>query len=286
MSTESEFQFFCQSILFVPANRFERIGKALSSNADSICIDLEDAVPDEEKNLARENLKNLGQALSDDKVFVRINSINSNFYSDDIKFISNLGMSKLRLMLPKAQSPNEIDNLISDIINLNPKVEKISIIALLETPTGVRNSNQICAHENVIALMFGGADFAASIGAEFKWEPLLLARQIVVMSAAEWDKPAIDVPFIELSNIEGLIEECQRAKSIGFYAKAAIHPNQINSIHQIFRPSIEEIRSAKDAIAAFEAAGGRAIRFGSKMLEAPIIKQYRRILGFTGAQNA
>ena len=78
--------------------------------------------------------------------------------------------------------------------------------------------------------------------------------------------------------ITGLVEECQKARSLGFQAKAAIHPKQIEAIQSVFRPSAEEIAEAKDAIAAYDAAGGKAISHNGHMLEAPVVERYRRIL--------
>ncbi|MBF6603531.1 MAG: HpcH/HpaI aldolase/citrate lyase family protein, partial [Sphingorhabdus sp.] len=89
---------------------------------------------------------------------------------------------------------------------------------------------------------------------------------------------AIDVPYIDMGNEEGLAEECARAKAMGFHAKAAIHPKQLSAIQTAMRPSEAEIAEAQDAVAVYDAAGGKAISHNGKMLEAPIMERYRRIL--------
>lgn len=90
--------------------------------------------------------------------------------------------------------------------------------------------------------------------------------------------PAIDVPWIALDDADGLAEESRRSHAIGFQAKAAIHPAQLDAIHAAMRPSLDDVAEARAAIAAYEAAGGRAIRHNGRMLEAPIIRRYQRIV--------
>ena len=106
------------------------------------------------------------------------------------------------------------------------------------------------------------------------------------MACAAAHVRAVDVPFIDLENETGLAEECERAKAIGFHAKAAIHPRQIATIKTAFQPKTSEIEEARAAIAAFDAGRGAAIRFQGKMLEAPLIRRYRQILSLGESPNA
>jgi (S)-citramalyl-CoA lyase len=138
----------------------------------------------------------------------------------------------------------------------------------------------------VAAVMFGGADFSGELGVALAWEPLLAARSALVLACAEARVPAIDVPFINLDNIDGLTEECDRAKALGFVAKAAIHPDQIAAIEATFAPAAAEVAEAEAALAAYEQAGGKAIRFKGKMLEAPLVKRYRAVLSRKGLHHA
>jgi citrate lyase beta subunit len=130
--------------------------------------------------------------------------------------------------------------------------------------------------------MFGGADFSGELGVALAWEPLLAARSALVLACAEARVPVIDVPFINLDSVEGLAEECERAKALGFAAKAAIHPTQIPAIETTFTPSAAEVAEAEAALAAYAAAGGKAIRYKGKMLEAPLVKRYRAVLSRKG----
>ncbi len=103
-----------------------------------------------------------------------------------------------------------------------------------------------------------------------------------VLACAQAGVPAIDVPFLALDDGDGLAEECVRARSVGFQAKAAIHPAQIAAIHAAMRPSAVEVAEARAAVAAFDAGGGGAIRFEGRMLEAPVMRRYTAILARAG----
>jgi citrate lyase beta subunit len=99
-----------------------------------------------------------------------------------------------------------------------------------------------------------------------------------MLACAEAGIPAIDVPWIRLDDAAGLEEETRKAKALGFAVKAAIHPAQISTIHAVMRPTSDEIEEARAAEIAFAEAGGAAVRFRGRMLEAPVMRRYRRIL--------
>ena len=156
------------------------------------------------------------------------------------------------------------------------------LIPLIETPRGLRQALEIASAPKIAAVMFGGADFSGELGVALAWEPLLAARSALLLACAEAKVPAIDVPCIELDNLAGLEAECARARALGFAAKAAIHPAQVTAIEAAFTPTLAEVAEAEEAIAAYLAAGERAIRFKGKMLEALVVKRYRAVLSRKG----
>lgn len=255
-----------QSLLFVPGARPDRFAGALASGADAVCIDLEDAVPREGKAEARAAAL---AALGDPRLTIRINGLTTAHAADDLAALAAAPVRPSLLFLPKVES----------VVELGPvQALGIPLVPLIETPKGLRVAHEIGAAPAVVAMMFGGGDFSAELGVDLAWEPLLFARSQFVMACAEAGVPAIDVPWIRIDQVEGLVEETRRAKALGFSAKAAIHPNQIATIHQVMRPTAAEIAEAEEAAAAFAAAGGAAVRFKGKMLEAPVVRRYRRIL--------
>jgi (S)-citramalyl-CoA lyase len=267
------------NFLFVPGNRTERFAKALASAADLVCIDLEDSVPLAEKDDARGAALAAIAAHDQGRLALRINGLRTAAGFADILALAVSNRPEF-LFVPMVESATELD-ILRNILG-----DGIAFIPLIESVKGIRAAAGIASSPGVSAIMFGGGDFAGELGVKLAWEPLLHARCEIIMASAAANIGAIDVPYIDLENDAGLADECGKAKALGFQAKAAIHPRQIDAIHSAFRPSAAEISEARSAIAAFEAAGGAAIRFQGKMLEAPIIRRYQQILYLGETSNA
>jgi len=265
-----------QSMLFVPGSKPERFAKALASGADCVCIDLEDAVPRDNKADAR---KAAIAAMGEPRLAIRINGVKTVDGLLDLLAIESAAMRPHILFVPMVESAVEIE-LIRSILG------KIMIVPLIETVLGLRNAHEIASSQGTGMIMFGGGDFSSELGVDLAWSPLLAARSAFVMAAAGAGIPAMDVPFISLDDPDGLADECKKAKALGFSAKAAIHPDQIETIHAVFRPTIEQILEAEAAEAAFSEASGAAVRFKGKILEAPLMRRYRQILSLKGKINA
>ncbi|MEM6267641.1 MAG: CoA ester lyase, partial [Pseudomonadota bacterium] len=260
------------SLLFVPGSRPDRFAKAKAGGADLTVIDLEDAVSAADKGTAREAA--LKQIASESEGWaIRINAVPTAAGVRDLAALIEADKLPSTLLVPMVESATELEVIAGALGERCP-----ALIPLVETPKGLRHALGIARHEAVAAMMFGGGDFSGELGVELSWEPLLSARQQFILACAEAKKPAIDVPFIRLEDEAGLSEECARARTIGFAAKAAIHPRQVPAIQVAFAPSDAEVAEAREALAAFEAGGGKAIRFNGRMLEAPFIKKYRAVL--------
>ncbi len=264
--------FSATSLLFVPGSRQDRFAKAKAGGANLTVIDLEDAVAAEDKVAARAAA--FGQIAQDRAGWaVRINAISTAAGIRDLAALADADILPETLLVPMVETATQIDVITGALADRCP-----ALIPLVETPRGLRHALQIASRERVMAVMFGGGDFSGELGVELAWEPLLTARQQLILACAEARKPAIDVPFIQLENESGLVKECAQARAIGFSAKAAIHPRQVPAIKAAFAPSEAEIAEAREALAAFEAGGRRAIRFKGQMLEAPFVKKYRAVI--------
>lgn len=259
------------SLLFVPGVRPERFAKALASDTDLICIDLEDAVPADGKGSARV----AAIAAIGDRVAIRVNSATTRDGLADLLALAAAPALPELVFVPKVESPGEI------AVVRGTLGDAARIVPLIETPKGLRHAVDIAAAPGVVALMFGGGDMSGELGTALAWEPLLYARHFIVMACAEAGIPAIDVPWIALDDELGLADEARRAHALGFQAKAAIHPAQLGTIHKAMRPSAELAAEARAALAAYAAAGGGAIRFEGRMLEAPLARRYARIAAMT-----
>ena len=268
-----------QSLLFVPGTKPDRFAKALASGADCVCVDLEDAVPAADKDSARAAALSAiaeGQSLA-----LRINGVRTRAGLADLLSLTEATVRPSVLLIPMVEDAAEIA-----IVRAVLSDSTIALIPLIETVRGLTHAHAIAAERQVTMLMFGGGDFSAELGVALAWEPLLAARAQLVMAAKGAGKGAMDVPFIHMSDADGLAIECAAARDIGFTAKAAIHPAQIEAIHAAFRPSADQIAEAEAALTAYADASGAAIRFNGKLLEAPIIARYRQIIALKGKIHA
>lgn len=264
--------FVAASLLFVPGSRPDRFAKARAAGAGLTVIDLEDAVAAADKDSARTAA--LAQMAGAPEGWgIRINAVRTAAGIRDLAALVDAAVLPEVLLVPMVEEAGDLAVIAGALGHRCPQ-----LIPLIETPYGLRHALAIAAHPGISAVMFGGGDFSGELGVELAWEPLLAARQQLLLACAEARKPAIDVPFIRLEDEAGLAGEAARARAIGFFAKAAIHPAQLPAIHAAFLPSEAELAEAREALAAYEAGGGRAIRFRGRMLEAPFIIRYRALL--------
>ena len=264
--------FAAASLLFVPGSRPDRFAKAKAAGAGLTVIDLEDAVAADDKDAARAAA--LGQVAEAPQGWaIRINAVRTAAGVRDLAALVDSPALPEVLLVPMVELAGDLEVIAGALGDRCPQ-----LIPLIETPRGLRHALAIASADKVAAVMFGGGDFSGELGVELAWEPLLAARQQLLLACAEAGKPAIDVPFIRLEDEAGLAEEAARARAIGFSAKAAIHPTQLPAIHAAFLPTEAEVAEAREALAAYEAGGGRAIRFRGRMLEAPFIIRYRALV--------
>jgi len=218
------------SPLFIPANRLEWIEKAEISEADGLIIDLEDSVPLRDKSKAREELANY---LSSEKIatpfFIRINPLTSKEGQKDLFLLDTVGENFIGLIIPKIEDPTE----------LGPLPEALKVVILVETPSAIENLASLAAEKRIYGIALGGADLSAELGSNMSWDSLLYSRSKIVTHASINGVFSIDSPFMQINDLDQLEEESQKAKSLGFNSKFAIHPNQIQTIRRNFLPSEE-----------------------------------------------
>ncbi|MBT3263048.1 MAG: CoA ester lyase [Acidiferrobacteraceae bacterium] len=267
-----------RSFIFAPGLRPELYPKALACGADIVCVELEDGVAPHDKDEAREKTMALfAEPQADDGVerIVRINCVRSAVGLDDVQAILATDTPPPALMLPKVVSPDEIvwlDDLLTErghdtrlhiIIEMNAGLEAVFDIAR--------------ASSRIDALFFGGVDMSADLRCKNAWEPLLYARSRVVHAAASVGIDAIDVPYLDLDDLEGMKAQAQLAKELGFSGKGAVHPKQISALNEVFTPSPEEVAKAQKILAAFEEANTGLVVVDGKLIEKPVVREMQRI---------
>jgi (S)-citramalyl-CoA lyase len=270
-----------RTMLFTPANRPERFEKAKDFGADGIVIDLEDSVSLANKDNAREIVVNYLKNSSPLKNFIRCLRINSIKTPAGLKDLSALIDNKLLpdvVVIPKTEYEAEIK-----IIDTLLKPQSIPYIALIETAMGLHNSASIATcSPNVQAICFGGGDLAADLGATLTWEPMLMARSLIVRSAAMAGIAVFDVPYLHLNEADdrGIQEETERVKALGYTGKFAIHPKQVKPILDVFTPQQEEIDRAQRIVDVYEKSQGNVCEIDGKMIDVPLVRSAKRVLSF------
>ena len=268
-----------RSFIFTPPLKKDMFIKAINSKADIVCLELEDGISPRDKNKARklalQILKN-NRKFNNVEKLIRINSINEVFGLMDIKELLESDCQPDGIMIPKVKTAEEIillDNLFSE------KKLATKFHVIIETNQGLKNVHAIAESSNrVEALFFGAVDMSAELRCKNKWDSLLFARSKVVHAAASKGIDVIDVPFLDLEDLDAMKEEAIKAKELGFSGKGAIHPKQINVLNSIFTPSKIEIEKAKNIIKLFESSKSGLVLFEGKLIEKPVLREMYRVL--------
>lgn len=264
-----------RSLLFVPGNRPDRFEKACISDADLVCIDLEDAVSPGEKATARDETLKWLLDCQYHHVGIRINAADNEFGQNDIAVLSESALNLPFVMIPKVCSGQQL----ADIEGQLP-LSLGALFPVVESAKGLRKADEIYEGSRVNYSIFGAIDYSADIGSDMEWETMLYARSLLVAAAHANNVILFDTPHSDVRDTEGCGAAMKRAKKIGMFAKSAIHPAQIEPIHSALKPSPIEIAHAQRVVNAMETAGGNVALLDGKLLEEPVVKKARRVLGF------
>lgn len=269
-----------RSQLFVPGNRPDRFEKACQTEADLVCIDLEDAVGPSDKDTARDAVLKWLSETSHSHVSVRINSVETQAGKADILALEKSGLTLPFIMIPKVSKKGELKDLDGRLPDaLGP------FFAIIESAEGLVNSAEILAHSRVKLGMYGAVDYAGDVDCDLSWETHLYARCKLVAEANAFGVLLFDTPHIEVRNLEDCEITTRKAKDLGLHARSAIHPDQIKRIHEAFTPSPAEVAYAETVIAAYKAAEGHVVLLDGKFIEMPVVKRAKRVLARINRQK-
>ncbi|MCS7094964.1 MAG: CoA ester lyase [Thaumarchaeota archaeon] len=260
-----------RSLLFVPAHVERYVAKAPFVGADAVILDLEDSVPEEKKGEAR---RALGEAVkhvrsnSDVRVMVRVNSVGTDHFRDDVVAALEAGCEVI--VLPKC---NDAYSVVSLRKVVEPCKAEVKVMVLIESAKALLNVAEIASSwSSITGLAFGEYDFALSMGTIYPSRDLIrVARALVAIAAKAHGQLAIDTPYARVSDLEGLRTESIEARAFGFDGKLAIHPDQVPVINEAFSPTREEIEWARRVVSALEAA--RSEGRSSTMLDGSMVDE-------------
>lgn len=271
-----------RSLLFIPGNNPSMLQNADVFLADAIIFDLEDAISIREKNNARNLVKNylLTSSVLPKQVILRVNPINSEWFKKDIELLKTMKIDYLLIPKTDKSSLQAIDKYLSSFEKENNLVET-KIVALVETAMGINDLPIFAENKRLIALLLGAEDLASDLQIKRTetGEEIFYARSKIIFTAAAYNLIAIDTPYTNISNLEGLLKDSTYAATIGMKAKACIHPNQLEVVNKVFSPSDEEIKWAKEVIkVSLDNPQSGAFQFQGKMIDKPILERANKIL--------
>lgn len=269
-----------RSFIFMPGLKPEMFPKAVSSGADIVCIDLEDAIHPRDKTSARERTFELFASRPESgatEIVLRINSLASGEGLKDLGAVIDAGRcGPPSLMLPKVANREEVAFAAHhlDAVGL-----ETTLHVIIESAEGLENAAAIArSGPRLQSLFFGAIDYSSDVGASNTWEAMLFARSRVVQAAALTGLDAIDVPWLDLDDMAGLKAEAEASRATGFVGKGAIHPRQIPVIHDVFSPSPGDIEEARRIVKAFDEAATGLVVIDGKLIERPVLRAMERVL--------
>ncbi|MFJ9521854.1 HpcH/HpaI aldolase/citrate lyase family protein [Kitasatospora sp. NPDC101801] len=254
--------------IVTPAVAGDRFAKARESGAAVTLVDLEDSVAPQHKDLARERAADFFTTADPAGPLpgIRINSLLTLTGIRDLAALTDYPCRPPLVLLPKVESARDIEIAAAalDADGYAPQ-----IWALIETPRAIDKAPSIVATPRLAGVLFGAADYAAITGAGRTWPALLHARSVLANSAAAAGIAAVDSPWFELGDTDGLRREAELARELGFTGKAAVHPSQVPVITEAFRPTDAELAQARAIVDARTHTGSSITSVRGQMVGAP-----------------
>jgi len=268
-----------RSQLYVPANDEKKIRKSASLPADSIVLDLEDAVPDEGKAEARSRLASRIRDLDwgTRELCVRINKLGKDYSKEDVAAARSLPKINA-LVLPKAEK-------VTETVQVG-----LPLIALIETAFGFVHLEEIVSSRNVSAIAFGPQDFANSVGGSLSaYQNNVALKTSLAITARAYGVDPLDGVYFALNDLKGFRAEALDSRALGFVGKQVVHPSQIEVANEVYSPSLEEIEEAKKIVELYESSAKRsnvgALRVNDKLVDAVHYRKAKALLDKTASTS-
>ena len=280
-----------RSLLFVPGNKKNMLEKASSYLPDIFVPDMEDSVPDGEKDTARATIQSFLPKLAQTGIPIlpRVNSIDTGWTEQDLAAVVVPHIKGISI--GKIEGPQDIENVSGLLAKLERAndltVGSISLIPWLESARALVKCYEICASSRrIIGVAFGAEDYTHDMGIERldAESEVAYGRNVLCVAARAARVIALDTPYFRFKDDDGLRKNCVQSKQFGFKGRFAIHPAQIDTINEMFSPSEKEIAYARKVVAAFDEAevtGRGSTSLDGKVIDVPVVKRARALLAMT-----
>jgi citrate lyase subunit beta/citryl-CoA lyase len=281
-----------RSLLFVPGNKGRMLTKALGTRPDVLVPDMEDSVPDAEKETARRTIAEFLPRLASTGALLvpRVNSLETEWIEADLAAV--VGPAIHGISVGKVRRAGDVAAISALLAKLERRagvaVGHVGLIPWIETAEAIVHCHDVCkASARIVAVAFGAEDFTNDMGIDRLDEnsQLAYARSALCTAARAAGVLALDTPYFQFRNQDGLARDAAAARHIGFKGKFAIHPDQIPALNACFTPSDAEIAEAQRIVAAFEEAekhGRGSTSLDGRVIDVPVVKRARAVLRAAG----
>ena len=284
-----------RTMMFMNAQKPGLIKDAYIYGVDSIMLDLEDAVAENQKDSARFSLYHALKTIDygDTEVIVRINGLDTPHWQEDIRVCVAGGADGIRIA--KCESAQDVKTVEEHVLaaerEFGVEEGRTLLMAALESPKGIRNAYEICAaSDRMFGVAISGGDLRKCLQTSFQKSGIDMAysRGVMLNSAREAGIQCFDTVFTDLDDMEGYETELRMIKAMGFDGKSLINPKQIRLAHEIFAPTEKEVRQAEAMVAAFREAAAKGIgvfTVNGKMVDIAFIPGAERTLRLAKASG-
>ena len=272
----------------MPGANTRALEKAKGLSADSLILDLEDAVAPDAKAEARDNVVAAltSGEYGNRELTIRVNGLDTDWHADDLAAAAAAGPAAV--VVPKVNSPADVAAIEAGL-QAGGAPEHTKIWAMVETPQAMLDcANIAAASERLTVLVMGTNDLAKELHAAHVpgRQPLLTGLGLCLLGARAAGKVILDGVYNDVRDPEGFEAECRQGAQMGFDGKTLIHPGQLDAANAVFAPADAEVESSREIIAAFEAAqreGKGVVTVNGRMIENLHVENARRVLAMADA---
>ena len=284
-----------RTMMFMNAQKPGLIKDAYIYGVDSIMLDLEDAVAENQKDAARFSLYHALKTIDygDTEVIVRINGLDTPHWQEDIRVCVAGGADGIRIA--KCESAQDVKTVEAATLaaerEFGVEEGRTLLMAALESPKGILNAYEICtASDRLFGVAISGGDYrkCMQVGVVPGGIEMLAARGQMLIAARAAGVQCFDTVFTNLDDMDGFIAEVKQNKDMGFDGKSLINPKQIPVVHEIFAPTQKEIAAAEKIVRAVrenEAKGIGVFTVDGKMIDIAFLPGAERTIALAKASG-
>ncbi len=265
------------TLLYASASRPDIVSKALASDAHVVIVDLEDSVESAAKDAARDAAAALLAEPPPTPVYVRINALATEWWRADVEALAAAPVAGL--VVPKVEAVSQLDEVAARA------PEGVPLFCLIESALGVERAFELARHPRVGGLWLGEADLRAETGAEDAGLDWARSRVVFAAAAAGLPRPPQSV-YVDVGDLAGLRASCERGRALGHLGRSAVHPSQLPTIVDAYRPTGAEVETARDVLGALDGAdatGTSALVLDGRFVDTSALRAARSTLELAAA---